>query len=259
MNSGSHRYLLAIALSLAPTLLHAECRAASAKATVALIEMYTSEGCDSCPPADKWLAALKLDTAAAPAVALAFHVDYWDRLGWRDRFGSAAFTQRQYEQASRRGDGFIYTPQVLLHGRDFPSWHSGDQPATAIASIDARPARAAIELTTATVERDAVSVDLHVRVPEARDRAYAVAAVALTQDGLASEVKAGENAGKRLAHEHVVRAWEPGLAVGPGGELRRNIRFALPADPGPLSIVAFAENARTGEVLQALALPLCAP
>jgi hypothetical protein len=254
-----YRYLLAIVLTLAPAVTHAECRAASAKGTIALIEMYTSEGCDSCPPADRWLAGLKLGGAATPAVALAFHVDYWDRLGWHDRFSSAAFTQRQYEQAGRRRDGFVYTPQVLLQGRDFESWHGGDQPAAAIASINARPARAAIELSAQTVERDAVIVELRVQVPETRDRAYAVAAVALTQDGLVSDVKAGENAGKRLTHEHVVRAWDPGLSVGPAGDLRKNVRFALPADRGPLSIVAFAENARTGEVLQALALPLCAP
>jgi hypothetical protein len=259
LSFGWHRYVLAIALVLAPALLYAECRATSAKATMALIEMYTSEGCDSCPPADRWLAGLKLGNAATPVVALAFHVDYWDQLGWRDRFGSAAFTRRQYEQASRRGDGFVYTPQVLLQGRDFESWRGSDQPAAAIASINAKPARAAIEVTAQAVERDAVSVDLHVQVPEARDRAYAVAAVALTQDGLASEVKAGENAGKRLAHEHVVRAWEPGLSVGPGGDLHRSVRFTLPSDRGLLSIVAFAENARTGEVLQAVALPLCAP
>jgi len=259
MSSGWHRYLLAIVLILVPAVPHAECRAASAKATVALIEMYTSEGCDSCPPADRWLAGLKLGNAATPAVALAFHVDYWDRLGWHDRFSNASFTRRQYEQASRRGDGFVYTPQVLLQGRDFESWHGGDQSAAAIASINARPARAAIELSAQTIERDAVIVDLHVQVPEARDRAYAVAAVALTQDGLASDVKAGENAGKRLTHEHVVRAFEPGLSVGPAGDFHQNVRFALPADRGPLSIVAFAENARTGEVLQALALPLCAP
>ena len=259
MNSLSYGYLFAIAVTLVPATLHAECRATSGKGTVALFEMYTSEGCDSCPPADRWLAGLKLGLDATPAVALAFHVDYWDRLGWRDRFGSAAFTQRQHEQADRRGDSFVYTPQVLLQGRNFPAWQSGEPPITVIGAINAKPAKASIELSAQTVERDGVSVDLQVRIPEAKDRANAVAAVALTQNGLASNVKAGENAGKRLSHEHVVRALESNLVLGTGGELRRTVRFALPADPGPLSIVAFAENTKTGEVLQALALPLCAP
>ena len=259
MNSRSFGYLFALAVMLVPATLHAQCRATSGKGTVALFEMYTSEGCDSCPPADRWLARLKLDPGATPAVALAFHVDYWDRLGWPDRFGSAAFTQRQYEQSDRRGDSFVYTPQVLLQGRNFPSWQSGEQPTNAVSAINAKPARATIELSAQTVERDGLSVDLQVRIPEAKDRANAVATVALTQDGLASDVKAGENAGKRLSHEHVVRALESNLPLSPGGELRRTVHFALPSDRGPLSIVAFAENTKTGEVLQALALPLCAP
>jgi len=88
--------------------------------TVALLELYTSEGCDSCPPADRWLSGLELGTPPLRAVALAFHVDYWDRLGWRDRFGSAVFTERQHEQQSRRHAAFVYTPQVLLQGTISP-------------------------------------------------------------------------------------------------------------------------------------------
>ena len=257
MNLNWSRCLLAAATALSPAALQAECRATSAEHAVAVVELYTSEGCDSCPPADRWLSALKVGTPAAPAVALAFHVDYWDRLGWRDRFGSPAFTQRQYEQSKRQHGDFVYTPQVLLQGRDF-AWQRNAATA-AMAAVAAKPARAGIELGVGSVEGDAIAVDLIVRVPEARDRAHAAVVVALTQDGLASEVKAGENAGKRLAHDHVVRAWEPNLVLGPGGDLRRTIRFARPADRGPLSIVALAEDANTGEVLQALSLPLCAP
>jgi len=249
--------LLVAAASLSPAALQAECRATSTDHAVAVVELYTSEGCDSCPPADRWLSGLKVGSPGASTVALAFHVDYWDRLGWRDRFGSAAFTQRQYEQSKRQHGDFVYTPQVLLQGRDF-AWQRNAATA-AMAAVAAKPARAGIELGVGSVEGDAIAVDLIVRVPEARDRAHAAVVVALTQDGLASEVKAGENAGKRLAHDHVVRAWEPNLVLGPGGDLRRTIRFARPADRGPLSIVALAEDTKTGEVLQALSLPLCAP
>ena len=257
MNSRWHSYLLLLAAAFAPAALHAQCRATSADHARAVIELYTSEGCDSCPPADRWFSGLKLGADAA--VGLAFHVDYWDRLGWRDRFGSAAFTQRQYAQ-SRRGHGeFVYTPQVLLQGRDFRSWQRDAQPAAAIAGINAKPARATIELGVESADRSTIAVDVSVRVPEARDRASAAVAVALTQDGLSSNVKAGENAGKRLSHDHVVRAWQPDLALEAGGELRRTIRFARPEDRGPLVIVALAEDSRTGEVLQAASLPVCAP
>ena len=99
----------------------ASCRAASGDTTSALVELYTSEGCDSCPPADRWLSQLDgaRDRAMAGRsfVAVAYHVDYWDRLGWKDRFGSADFTARQNEQTRRQQAGFVYTPQVSIQGR----------------------------------------------------------------------------------------------------------------------------------------------
>ncbi len=84
-----------------------------------LVELYTSEGCSSCPPADRWLSQLK---GQDDVVALAFHVDYWDRLGWKDRFASAEHTQRQAQQQRSNGARFSYTPQVVVNGRDRPSW-----------------------------------------------------------------------------------------------------------------------------------------
>jgi hypothetical protein len=132
----------AVAAALWPALSGAECRAASPNHTVALIELYTSEGCDSCPPADRWLSALDLGPPATRAVALAFHVDYWDRLGWRDRFGSATFTERQYEQMGRRHAAFVYTPQVLLQGAEFSRWGDASQP---VATPDRRARRLAME------------------------------------------------------------------------------------------------------------------
>src|ERR1700709_639060 len=75
-----------------------------------VVELYTSEGCSSCPPADRWLSGFKADPST---VALAFHVDYWDRLGWKDRFASAAFTERQSRQQAVNGARFSYTPQVV--------------------------------------------------------------------------------------------------------------------------------------------------
>lgn len=249
--------LAAAAVSVWPSFSTADCRATSPEHTVALVELYTSEGCDSCPPADRWLSGLDLGPAASRAVALAFHVDYWDRLGWRDRFGSAAYTARQYQQSRRHDTEFVYTPQVLLQGRDFTAWRGATRSAAPFAAINVRPARATIELATAPVEGGTAAVDLHVRIPQVRDRTHAVAAVALVQNGLASDVEAGENAGKRLAHDHVVRVWRADLPVDPAGELRQHLDLPLPAERGALEIVALAEDADTGAVLQALSLPLC--
>ena len=234
----------------------ADCRARSADHATALIELYTSEGCDSCPPADRWLSTLTRESLGDRAVALALHVDYWDRLGWKDRFARPEFTARQREESARGGGTFVYTPQVLLQGRDFPRWQSGGLQ-DALATINARPARAKLELDLHP--RDGIAdVDLRVQVPDPGDRAQAAVAVALVQSGLASDVKAGENAGKRLRHDRVVRQWRSGITLDASGTAARKWSFALPADAGPLSIVAVAEDTRSGEVLQTLELPFCA-
>jgi hypothetical protein len=250
----------AAVLSFVSLAADAACDAKSPDHLVALIELYTSEGCDSCPPADKWLSRMLGTDKARPAVTrvvpIAFHVDYWDRLGWKDRFASAKYTDRQYEQMRRQQASFVFTPQVMLQGRDFGQWRAADDPAAAIATVNARRPRASIELAVEPQGTDAI-VDVHVKVPDVRDRGRAVVAVALVQSKLSSDVKAGENAGKRLAHDHVVRQWREGISLDAAGELRQRFQFPLPADPGPLEIVAFAEDAVGGDVLQALALPLC--
>ncbi|MDQ6916238.1 MAG: DUF1223 domain-containing protein [Pseudomonadota bacterium] len=234
----------------------AACSAISADHRVALIELYTSEGCDSCPPADQWLSRLGSAHETRRAIAIAFHVDYWDRLGWVDRFASAKYTERQREQMRRQRATFVYTPQVMLQGRDFSKWRTSGEPAAAIAAVNAQPPRASIDLAVDTQGSNAI-VDVHVNVPDARDRARAVVAVALVQGNLSSDVRRGENAGKRLTHDHVVRQWRDGISPDSAGEVRQQLRFALPADSGPIEILAFAEDDATGEVLQALALPLC--
>jgi hypothetical protein len=253
MTRSQHCLALAIALGAIPALAHADCRAQSAGKTVAVIELYTSEGCDSCPPADRWLSGI--DLPASSAIALGLHVDYWDRLGWKDRFATAGFTARQYEQMRRQGGEFVYTPQVLVQGRNFRQWGARGEAADAVAAINAQPARATIGLA-AQLRPDSAIVDVSVSVAQARDRARARTAVALVQDRLVSTVTAGENGGKRLTHDHVVRQWHAAPALDASGELHDRVSFALPADGGPLSVVALAEDSVTGDILQALSLPL---
>jgi hypothetical protein len=155
----------------------------------------------------------------------------------------------------RQNTEYVYTPQVLVQGRDFRRWGTGSESA-AIADVNARPARAVIELT-ADPQGDKARVDVHVTVPNKRDRTNATVAVALVQDGLVSNVKAGENAGERLEHDRVVRQWHAGLPLDAGGELRERLTFVLPAETGPVSIIAFAEDSMTGDLLQVVALPMC--
>ena len=137
MRSSTQRSFSALALALvlgqaiaAPNHPGSSCSAQSPATMVPLVELYTSEGCSSCPPADRWLSRLKENPAV---VALAFHVDYWDKLGWKDRFASPAYSRRQAQQQAFNGARFSYTPQVVLNGRDHPHWNATAIPASSSA------------------------------------------------------------------------------------------------------------------------------
>lgn len=236
-----------------PLALQAACTAASGGATAALVELYTSEGCSSCPPADKWLSTL--DDPAI--VALALHVDYWDDLGWRDRFSNAQFSQRQAQSVRRNNGRVVYTPQVLVDGRDFRQWRSADAVRRAVREAAARPAQARIELSADEVQPATWSVT--VRGAVTRPRGRAVAYLAVYENGLASRVGAGENRGATLHHDRVVRAWFGPVPVDGANPVRINLNLK-PADAINYSragIAALIEDADSGEVLQALAMPLC--
>lgn len=230
------------------------CRAASGAALVPLVELYTSEGCNSCPPADRWLSA-RFPGLRDDVSVLAFHVDYWDRLGWRDRFATAAYTARQYDAMRAGGGTFVYTPQVLVQGRDAEVGR-GDRAAGLLAAAHARPPRA--ELALATVAEDDGSLSVQVTAHAADARRGAVVWLAYADSGLASDVKAGENRGVRLVHDHVVRALAGPFPLDAGGRAQGSARFARPAEPGrDPAVVAVVQDARTGEVLQTLTQPRC--
>ena len=245
--------LIAAALIVVPAAAVAAttCRATSGAGTMPLVELYTSEGCDSCPPADRWLSAnFPRETAASGSIALAFHVDYWDRLGWVDRFASRAYTERQYAAMKANGKTFVVTPQILLQGHEWTSGRS--TPQTALDRVRQAPAAATIELTAARDGKE-ISATAVGRVPEAAVRAKSTIAIAYADSGLVSEVKAGENKGARLSHDHVVRTLKSSAI----GTEPFTTRFTTPTEAGvaPM-LVAFVQNAATGDVLQAVALPL---
>ena len=232
------------------------CRAQSGALTRPGVELYTSEGCDSCPPADRWFSATFADGKGP--IPLAFHVDYWDRLGWKDRFASPLYTERQHHAAESNRASFVYTPQVLLQGRDL-RWR--DAPAAALARAAAEPARAQVEVTA---EREGATLRVHAlaRGVDGRLPADAALAIAYVDNDLNSDVKAGENSGVRLHHDHVVRAFASGGRVDAAGAVAADATFATPAEPGrDPGIVAFVQRARDGAVLQAVALSLtdCPP
>src|SRR5215471_15461328 len=99
----------------------------SSDAQSSLIELFTSEGCSSCPPAEKWLSGLKSNQELwKKIVPVAFHVDYWDHLGWRDRFAKPQFTSRQQHYASTWGSDSVYTPAFVVNGKEWRDWFGGN-------------------------------------------------------------------------------------------------------------------------------------
>ena len=231
------------------------CRAASGPQALPLVELYTSEGCDSCPPADRWLAK-QFPAAAtdARALALAFHVDYWDRLGWADRFASPAYTERQYASMRANAATFVYTPQVLLQGHDLRGWADGD---AAVQRAARAPARASITLDAAP-SGNAVAVTVDAAITDAAARGDVQLLVAYADSGLHSDVGAGENRGKRLSHDHVVRALQSAAEGADANDrIHATFRFERPREAGVApTLVAFVQRRSTGDILQAVAVPL---
>ena len=231
------------------------CQASSGAQRVALLELYTSEGCSSCPPADRWLETIASQGLGPDRVVpLALHVDYWDYIGWRDRFARPEFAARQREQVRRGGGRTVYTPQVMLGGRDFSAWHRGTLAGEA-ERINRMPSAADIGLTLTPVAAD--RYQLRVRAA-ARRSARAALYVAIYQNGLASDVRAGENRGMHLRHGHVVREWFGPIDVASAPiDWQHALPFGTDWKADGMGVVAFVQDQVNGEVLQALQLPFC--
>jgi hypothetical protein len=231
------------------------CRFASGEQTAALVELYTSEGCSSCPPADRQLSALA--TALEPgarAVPIALHVNYWDKLGWADPFAQAAFSLRQDERVRENHHTVVYTPHFFVNGEELRAGATGLR--AAVHHANAQRPRASIAAQLLPADKGEISVDVTARADAGTGPAALY--VAIAQNGIVSDVRAGENSGERLQHEHVVRLLDGPLALADGAA-RLQRRFALPAgsDAGHLELVAFVEDAQSGAVLQSLRAGPC--
>lgn len=237
--------LLAVALTWPLQALAATtCEAHSGARRVNVVELYTSEGCSSCPPADRWLSTLPSDTRGAnPTLPMAFHVTYWDRLGWPDRFARPAYTERQYSVAAAIGAPVVYTPQVIVDGADWRQWPR--LPATGAAEVDLQLTRDGATVTARIQRREGASIERMLS-------GYWT----VLEDGHESRVRAGENAGVTLRHDHVVSAYRP-VGAWPA-ERAQQWRWQPPpaqAGSGHGRRVAFVVvDARTQKPLQALAL-----
>jgi len=252
--------LVAILASIALQALadNGHCEAHSSANRVAVLELYTSEGCNSCPPADRWVSALPARGFTPDRVIpLAFHVDYWDQLGWPDRMAKAQFSVRQRIQAARNRADVVYTPQLLLNGTDYRQSAGESGFGDRITAINRLPAAADLMLRQQSVPAG-VEVELEMGLAKVAS-GNAQTFVALTENRLQSAIRAGENQGKLLHHDFVVRELVGPLPQGEAGRVHWKSAVTLRADwkRSDLSLVAFVQDQRSGEILQAMRVPLC--
>lgn len=231
------------------------CHATSGPQRGALLELYTSEGCSSCPQADRWLATQAAAADPLKLSLLAFHVDYWDSIGWPDRFGNAYNGARQEMRVAQSGSDSVYTPQVMLGTHTGLAWQTPGRAIAAVHAINAQASPLALTLTAAPAA-DRWRINLQAS-PVAHALAPASIYLALYQDGLSTQVRAGENNGLTLHHDRVVRAFY-GPWTFSAVRWMRDIDVVPPHDArgGRFGLTAFVQAKSTGEILQALSLPL---
>ncbi|MFP3568752.1 DUF1223 domain-containing protein [Paraburkholderia sp. SIMBA_030] len=243
------------------------CTSRSPSHRVALVELYSSEGCSSCPPADSWLSQWKNSGATQSIVPLALHVDYWNSLGWTDRFSQHRFTERQQTLTDLAGGHTIYTPEIFVSGRELRSWSQQASFQNRIEKVVAEPAQANVALELKPQATGAFNVNAQFTAKAVNSAIRSAdtlnAYIAVYENALTSQVRAGENSGVTLHHERVVRQWiGPVPLVAGAAQIHRDIRIdgadvGTTASADRFGVVAFVENAATGDVLQVAELAAC--
>ncbi|MFG2057638.1 DUF1223 domain-containing protein [Micromonospora sp. NPDC048930] len=230
-----------------------------AGAGFAVVEMFTSQGCESCPPAEEVLSEIERDARrqGQPVFALGFHVDYWDYLGWPDPFGDAAYSARQQAYARAFGSGQLYTPQMVVNGTVEFVGSDRRRAATTIAAALTTAATTPLALSVADAAdgaggRHRVVVDYETERP----LAPTVLNVAVVERGLVSEVARGENAGRTLRQDNVVRAF---TSVGLDTE-RGRVELETPPDldPRQAAVVGYAQRDGNRAITGATAVEVAA-
>jgi len=223
---------------------------------VVVVELFTSQGCSSCPPADRLLGELG-ERGNGKLVPLAYHVDYWNHVGWTDPFSSADWTKRQETYVRRLGGGSVYTPQAVVDGAAELVGSDAAALQTAIAAAAAKPA-ASIALRLEP--RDAkVLVEAAVDLPEAlRNRKWDLM-VALYETGLSTAVGRGENGGRTLQNDYVVRSLERAGRVKASSKTEASLKVQSGWNRAHLGVAAFLQDPDTLEIRGASARALPAP
>lgn len=215
-----------------------------------LVELFTSEGCSSCPPADKLLSEI-VDASSneVEIIGLSFHVDYWDYIGWKDPYASKEFTRRQRVYARKLYSNQVYTPQMVVNGKhefvgsNRPKWNS------IFSEVKEAKAGYQIDVTGIIVLTNEFTVDV-----SSSDARNVVLNVALVEGGLSQNVRRGENRGKVLMHDNVVRSFQTRQFDGKKNQFKIGIPSGL--KPENSSLIVYAQQESTWEVVGAISISL---
>lgn len=207
----------------------------------AVLELFTSEGCSSCPPADELMGKIEKEYKDEPVYLLSYHVDYWNRLGWKDRFSSSENSQRQ-QQYSRILNSQVYTPQLVVNGKTEFVGSDENNIKNAIQQALFDTKKTNVELS-ATVSQNAVNV--HYKAPSKNPQNMLL--VNLVEKHSSTQVGKGENEGRHLHHWQIVHKQN---AISLNKQQEGNTAFKLPEgfSPENWEVIAFIQNMKTGEI-----------
>ena len=218
-----------------------------------LVELFTSEGCSSCPPADAWLQQIDTSQPApgAQIIVLSEHVDYWDHDGWKDPHSSHALTERQNEYARKLGLSTPYTPQLIVDGTSEVHLNDAEETKRTFEKAATAPA---IPLRLTAISRDGGSpevIQAHVEADGSSAKNNADVFVAVAIDHVESQVAKGENAGKHLTHVAVVESLEKIGTLKKGKTFDQDIRLKLKpgTDSASLRVIAFLQESGPGRIV----------
>ena len=214
----------------------------------AVVELFTSEGCSTCPPADEFLADLVQKTNnKGPIYALSFHVDYWDESGWVDPFSSKVFTQRQRGYAAVKKSKDIYTPQMFVNGQEGFVGSNKTKAVNNIKMALSKPAKSAVDFT-ASVPKAKGFIKIDYQVSKiGKDQ---VLFLALVQGGIISKITGGENKGKTIRHENVVVGFKS-IVLTKDKSGSAQFHLSPEDDLGKLSVIGYIQDINTLNVLGA--------
>lgn len=239
-------------IALASVFMYASCSMAqpsqpelkpAAGKSFAVVELFTSEGCSSCPPADQLIEELQQNNPDAPLYILSYHVDYWDHQGWKDTFSDHAYTLRQQQYASWLRLETIYTPQMIVNGQ---KEHVGSNAQASVQAINEALNKPTESNLTLHASHNNHQLALHYRYDG--DVSGKTILLALVQKKGSSQVTAGENEGRKLPHVQIVRQ-----LLQEEGKREAQLQIKTPADfsNAGYEMIAFVQNKKNGQIIAA--------